>query len=437
MINKIKNLNSYLVQTAPELFIAVPFRWFRRGLGAFPAFEDRNYRLYFIGQLISLTGSWLQIVAQGWLVFQLTHSAFWVGVVAALSSLPVLFLALIGGVIVDRFNTKRILYATQLLPMLFAAILGALTLSGFVTILHIAILAFLLGVVNALDVPARQTFVAEMVERRRLASAIALNAAAFNSSRILGPSVAGILIALVGTGGTFLINAASFIAVILSLMWIRINVAPPREHPHPIAAIKEGLAYTFSRRDLRLIITVVPLVSIFGWGYAAILPVIASEVFGQGAVGLGYLHTAVGFGALAATLLVSVLIHRLGPRPFIIGGNALLAASLLTFSFTSAFGLGLGTLFLTGFALIAQLSVMQSAVQHSIRDSIRGRVMGIYVMMFRGTMPFGAFLAGYLGGRFGSQWAVRLMALPLLVTVAVLVAKRGLIPRRLENEKSE
>jgi predicted MFS family arabinose efflux permease len=213
-----------------------------------------------------------------------------------------------------------------------------------------------------------------------------------------------------------------------------VNAAPPREHPHPIAAIKEGLLYTFSRPDLRLIMAVVPLISIFGWAYAAILPVIASEMFGQDAAGLGYLHTAVGFGALAAILLVSVFIHRLGPRPFIIGGNLLLAVSLLVFSFISVFALGLGMVFVIGLALITQLSVMQTTVQHAIQDSIRGRVMGIYVMMFRGTMPFGAFLIGYLADLLNPQWAVRLMALPLIATTAVLVLNRRIIPRRLEIE---
>lgn len=437
MIRRIFVTTEYIKGLAPDILVELPLRAFRKGLGAFPAFEDRNYRTYFAGQVVSLVGSWLQVVAQGWLVYELTRSAFWVGVVSALSSLPVLFLALISGVIVDRFNTKRILYITQFLPMIFAALLGGLTLSKSVTLLHISLLAFLLGVVNALDTPARQTFVAQMVQRRHLASAIALNAAAFNSSRILGPSAAGILIALVGTGGTFLINAASFIAVIVSLTRIRISPAPAQEHPHPIEALKEGLRYTFSRRDLRLIISVVPMVAIFGWAYAAILPVIASEVFGQGAAGLGYLHTAVGLGALASTLLISVFIHRLGPRPFVIGGNALLAVSLLIFSFISTFTLALVMMFLTGLALIAQMSVMQSAVQHSIRDSIRGRVMGIYVMMFRGTMPFGAFFIGWLGNLAGAQQAVRLMALPLIATAALLILKRRLIPRRLRLSESE
>ena len=434
MIHKIKNLNRYLVTTAPELFATVPLRWFKRGLGAFPAFKERNYRIYFAGQFLSLIGSWLQVVAQGWLVFELTHSAFWVGFVTALSSLPVLFFGLIGGVVVDRFDTKKILYITQVLPMVFAAILGFLTLTGNISLLHISVLAFLLGVVNALDVPARQTFTAKMIERRSLASAIVLNSAAFNGSRIIGPSFAGLSIALIGIGGTFVVNAASFLAVIGSLVLIRADTAPPETHPHPVAALKEGIRYTLSRRGLRLIMVTVALTSIFGWSYAAILPVIAGAVFHRGAEGLGQLYTAVGVGALCSTLLVSLFLHRLGPRPFMLGGSVLVTLALAAFSFVGRFDAGLGLMFLTGLGLMAQMSVMQTTVQHSINDAVRGRVMSIYVTMFRGMAPFGAFLIGYLGDAASPQWAIRLMALPLGITAAVLIWKRDVLPRGLEEE---
>lgn len=434
MIKRLLSKTEYIKSVAPDVFFATPQRWFRRGLDTFPAFEDRNYRRYFLGQIISLAGSWLQVVAQGWLVFELTHSVFWVGFVSALSSLPVLFFGLFAGVIVDRFDTKKILYLTQILPMIFAGILGALTIFHVVTLFWISLLAFLLGVVNALDVPARQTFVARMMERKRLASAIVLNAAAFNSSRIIGPSLAGVAIALIGVGGTFLINAVSFIAVIFSLMLISVHAAPEeKEHPHPIIAIKQGLMYTFSRRELRFIMIMVAVGSIFGWSYAAILPVIAADVFHRDAAGLGSLYTAVGLGALAATLLISLFLERAGPRLFIIGGNALLACSLIAFSFVHDFAMGLALMFLTGFALIAQFSVMNSVVQHAIHDSMRGRVMSIYVMMFRGMGPFGALLLGFLGEYYGPQFGMRLMALPVAATAAILVLKRHILPQHIDR----
>lgn len=433
MIHKIKNLNSYLFITAPETFIAIPRRLLSRGLGTFPAFRDRNYRLYFAGQFVSLAGSWLQQVAQGWLVFELTHSAFWVGFVTAMSSLPVLFFGIFAGVIVDRFNTKTLLYISQILPMIFAAILGVLTLYGTATIANISVLALLLGVVTALDVPARQTFTAKMMDRKNLASAIVLNAAAFNGSRIIGPSLAGISIALIGVGGTFLINAASFVAVIISLSLIRVNARPPDTHAHPITALREGLRYTFSRPDLRLIMFTVACVSIFGWSYIAILPVIAGNIFHQDAAGLGHMYTAIGFGAVTTTVLISLYLSRWGPARFIIGGNIAITAILFAFSFVTNFSLGLVFMFLAGLALLAQMSVMNSTVQHSIDGALRGRVMSIYVTAFRGMSPIGAFLIGILADLLSPQWAIRLMAIPLVATTVILLANRRHIPRKWEH----
>lgn len=433
MIHKIKNLNSYLFETAPETFIGIPRRLLSRGLGAFPAFQDRNYRLYFCGQFISLAGSWLQQVAQGWLVFELTHSAFWVGFVTAMSSLPVLFFGVFAGVVVDRFNTKTLLYISQVLPMLFSAILGVLTLLGLATITNISVLALLMGFVNALDVPSRQTFTAKMMDRKHLASAIVLNAAAFNGSRIIGPSIAGICIALIGVGGTFIINAASFIAVIVSLMFIRVDASPPDTHAHPITALKDGLSYTFSRPDLRLIMFTVACVSIFGWSYIAILPVIAGDIFHEDAAGLGHMYTAIGFGAVTTTILISLYLQRWGPARFIIGGNSAITAILLAFSFVTDFSLGLVLMFLAGLALLAQMSVMNSTVQHSIDGSLRGRVMSIYVTAFRGMSPIGAFLIGWLADILSPQWAIRLMALPLAGVTVLLVMNRRLIPHTREH----
>ncbi|MEK7099342.1 MAG: MFS transporter [Patescibacteria group bacterium] len=433
MIRKIKDLNNYLFITAPETFAAVPRRMLSRGLSTFPAFQDRNYRLYFAGQFISLAGSWLQQVAQGWLVFELTHSAFWVGFVTATSSLPVLFFGVFAGVIVDRFNTKTLLYISQVLPMLFSAVLGVLTLSGMATITNLSVLALLMGFVNALDVPSRQTFTAKMMDRSRLASAIVLNAAAFNGSRIIGPSFAGISIALVGVGGTFLINATSFIAVLVSLWLIRVDARPPDTHAHPVTALKEGIRYTFSRPDLRLIMFTVACVSIFGWSYIAILPVIAGDIFHQDATGLGHMYTAIGFGAVTTTVLISLYLSRWGPARFIIGGNIAITAILVIFSFVTDFSLGLTLMFLAGLSLLAQMSVMNSTVQHSIDGALRGRVMSIYVTMFRGMSPIGALLIGILADFTTPQWAIRLMAIPLAATTVLLLTKRHLLPKRWEH----
>lgn len=413
-----------------DFLVEESLAWIKKIFSAFPAFRDPNYRLYFAGQLVSLIGTWLQMVAQGWLVLEITHSAFWVGAVSALGSLPILVFVLFGGVIVDRFSPKRILYLTNILPMMLAFTLGFLTLFEAITLFEIAILAFLLGLVNALDIPARHTFVAHMMGKRYLASAIALNAATFNGARIIGPSFAGILIALIGIGGTFIVNAVSFLAVIASLLGIYIKAYRREEHHtlHPLLAIKEGLWYAFSRHDLRLLMIATALISIFGWSPLAILPVVIQEVFHEGVRELGYLHSATGVGAVLAAVLVSLASQRMVPKRFIIGGNILLGISLLVFSFAFTIQLGLLLMFFVGFALISQTSVINSTIQHITQDRLRGRVMSIYVLMFRGMSPVGAFTIGYLAQHVGSQSAIRMGALVVLLTSAFLYLNRKHIP---------
>src|SRR5258708_3787714 len=221
---------------------------------AFPAFKFRDYRLYFFGQLVSLVGTWLQLVAESWLVLQLTNSAFWVGVVTALGFLPVLLFGLFGGVIVDRFHTRQLLIFTNIGAMTLALILGTLILTGHVTVFAVAILAFLLGVVNALDMPARQSFTMEIVGREVLPSAIALNMGMFNSSRVIGPALAGFLIYKFGTGPAYILNGLSFLAAIAALLLMKTKSVLPEEHSHPIQAIKEGLSYTKNHKLIRNLI---------------------------------------------------------------------------------------------------------------------------------------------------------------------------------------
>lgn len=411
--------------------------WLGRLGRAFPAFfEERNYRLYFTGQFISLVGSWLQTVAQGWLVFELTRSAFWVGMVAALNSLPILAFVVLGGVIVDRFSRKKILYLTQIAPLLLAAALGALTFSGAATLFNVGVLAFLLGVVQALDMPARQAFVPEMVAKRHLASAIALNSVIFNGSRVIGPSAAGALINWIGLGGTFFVNAASFLAVMASLAFIRVTPRAHETHLHPIAALGEGFRYAFGRPSLRLFMALAAVGSMFGWSYVSILPVVAANVFGGGAALLGHFYTAAGLGALLGAALISLYVKRLGPRPFIIVGSIVLGVSLFTFSFVANIALGFVLLFFAGLGLLGQFSVINSAIQHSIDDRMRGRVMSIYGLFWRGTAPLGSFLMGTLGEAFGPGWAIRIGAILLLACAACVVFLRRRIPETLAPQET-
>jgi len=411
MMKKIKREDKYIIDVSQEINLGESIGWTSKILKAFPAFKYKNYRLFFSGQLISLVGTWLQIVALGWLVLELTNSAFWVGTISALSLLPVLIFGIFGGVIVDRYNKKTLLYITQALSMILALILGFLTVFNLINLWEIGILAFLLGTVTALDHPARQTFVVEMVGKEDLASAIALNSTTFNASRVIGPGVAGILIKLIGTGGTFILNGLSFIAVIIALYFIKVSKESPKVHPHPIAAIKEGLRYSFTHPVIKMLLIFSAVTSIFGWSYSTILPVIVQNIYHKDAAALGYLYSATGLGALLSAFIVSAYSKKINPLVFILGGNTAFAASLILLSLTKSFLLALPILFVSGAGLIMQFSMINTTIQHMVSDNIRGRVLSIYTLMLFGMAPFGSFQIGIVADRFGSPLAIQLGAL--------------------------
>jgi len=389
--------------------------WTDKIFAVFPAFQSPNYQLYFIGQLISLIGTWLQTVAQGWLVLQLTNSAFWVGVVAAMAGLPTLFFALFGGVIVDRFEKKKILLFTQIAAMVLAIILGFLTILQLVNIPIIITLAFLLGLVTAVDIPARQAFVVEMVGREQLSSAIALNAGIFNGARVIGPTIAGFLIAAVGIGGAFIINGLSYIAVVIALVFMNVKEYIPKTHPHPLRAVQEGLVYAFTHPTIKILLIFTAVTSVFGWSYTTIMPVVAKHVYHLDVTGLGYLYAATGLGALLGAVIVSATAKKSNPVILILGGNSLFAISLILFSLTDNLILAFVLLFLAGLGLIAQFSTMNSTIQHLVSDHVRGRVMSIYALMFLGLTPLGSLQVGFLAEHFGSQFAIRLGAVVVLL----------------------
>jgi len=277
-------------------------------LSAFPAFQSANFRRYFPGQVVSMIGTWIQMVAQGWLVLEITGSAFDVGLAAAASTLPTLFLSLLGGVVVDRYPRRTILLWTQSAAMLLAFVLGIFAMTGTVTIWIILLLSFLLGCVNALNVPALQAFLSEIVEREHLPSAIAMNSAIYNGSRVIGPAIAGMLISATGTGTAFLVNGVSFFAVILSLLLMKQAPKAPVATTalHPLHAIKDGLHYSWEHPVIRTSILYIAVISIFAWSYVTMLPVIAKHTFGMGASGLGYLYGISGIGSVVGTVLVSI-----------------------------------------------------------------------------------------------------------------------------------
>ncbi len=398
--------------------------WPRKILHAFPAFKYRNYRFFFIGQLVSLIGTWLQQVAEGWLVLQLTHSAFWVGFEAAAATLPILFFTLFGGVIVDRFNKKHILIFTQVASMILAMILGILAVTNLVNLWEMVVLAFLLGCVVALDMPARQAFVIEMVDRKDLASAISLNAAMFNAARVVGPGIAGALIALYGTGGAFLLNGLSYIAVIGALLFMVTKYVKVDSHPHPLKAIKEGINYSFSNVTIKDLLVLSAISSIFGWSYQAIMPVVVSDVFHKGASTLGILSSVAGLGALAAALLTSALSKKIDIMKLIFAGNIIFGVAILLFSLTTNIMLASFFLFFVGWGITIQFSLINVKIQHMVSDHLRGRVLSVYTLTFLGLSPIGSLQIGFVAQHFGSEFAIRLGGIIILLYGTYLYLKR-------------
>ena len=421
------------MQTEPENIMleesqeltAESTRWTEKILKAFPAFSSRNYQLYFLGQFISMIGTWLQIVAEGWLVFQLTHSAFYVGLDAAAATVPSLFLSLFGGVIVDRFPKRKILFVTQSASMILAFVLGILVVTNTVTVGWVIFLAFLLGVVNAVNTPAQQSYVVELVgNKEHLASAIALGSGMFNAARAIGPTVAGLLIAYLGTGVAFMLNGASYLAIIVSLFYINTPKIVRHATGKPLEAIREGLRYTFAHETIRLILMIAAVASIFGWSYTTLMPVIATETFHVNAAGLGYMYAASGTGAFLGAMIISIYAKKISPAKFIIGGMAVFTSALFALTFAKLLWPAYLALFVVGFGLVMMFSVANSTLQHIVDDHMRGRVMSVYALVFLGLAPIGNIEIGYAAEKLGTAWAIRLSTAVVAMFGLYLYTKR-------------
>lgn len=376
------------------------------------ALRHRNYRLFFIGQLISLTGTWMQSVAQGWLVLRLTGSPALLGATAAASSLPVLLLSLTAGTVVDRVPKRRVLLITQIVAMLLAATLAALTLSGLVQVWHVLVLAALLGVVNAFDAPARQSFTVEMVGHEDLLNAIALNASIFNGARTIGPAVAGIVVALIGEGPAFALNAVSFVFVIAGLLLMRL---PPfgGGAGRGRGKLQEGLAYIRGEPRVLALLVQAGAISLFCFVHIPLLPFFARDILGTGAGGLGALSAASGLGALAAALVLAQGGNRL-PRGRLLFWAVLGYAPLLI-AFTAARWLPLSMVLmaLTGWAGVTTMALTNTLIQSIVPDELRGRVMSVFTLLLLGLSPMGGMLAGAVAQLVGS--------VPLVVSVSAAI----------------
>ena len=402
-----------------------------RPLGAFRALRHRNFRLFFIGQLISLIGTWMQTVAQAWLVYRLTGSPVLLGTVAFVTQLPVFFLATVGGIVADRHPKRRIVVGCQVASMVLAFLLAGLTLTGIVRVWEIIVLAGFLGVVNAFDIPARQAFFVEIVGKDDLQSAIGLNSSIFNGARIIGPTIAGILVATIHEGWCFFINGLSFIAVIVALVMMRVEERRLTSSGRKaLQEALEGFRYALGSPTISSLLLLVGLVSVVGIPYTVLMPIFADHILHGGARALGLLMGATGVGAVMGALTLAT---RRGTRG--LGRVAAMSAvgfglSLVMFSQSRWLALSMVLLVPVGYFVMLQMAATNTLLQTMAPDHLRGRIVALYSMMFMGMSPVGSLGAGFTADHIGA---------PLTLTLggAACVAGALVFSRRIPQLRAE
>jgi MFS family permease len=370
----------------------------------FRALQYKNYRLFFLGQGTSLVGTWMQRIATSWLVYRLTGSVVLLGVVGFVSQIPTFILSPLGGVVADRWNKKTIFLVTQIFALLQAMLLAILVISGAVTVIWIIVLNIVLGMINAFDITARQSFVVEMIENKEdLGNAIALNSSMVNGARLIGPSIAGILIATLGEGICFFINSMSYFVIIVALLTMNI---PPRKraikNTHILHDFKEGFTYVYKSVPMRSIILLLALVSLMGMPYQVLMPVFAKQVLKGGPHTLGFLMGAAGFGALCGAMFLASRKNSDNISKLIPASAALFGIGLIAFSFSRHLWLSLPLISVAGCGMIVQMASSNTSLQILVDDDKRGRIMALYAMAFMGMSPFGSLLAGSLAGLIGA-----------------------------------
>jgi MFS family permease len=383
----------------------------------FRALKYRSYRLFFFGQGVSLLGMWMSRVAIGWLVYRLTHSAFLLGAVVFASLIPSFFLGFLAGVLADRWDRRRILIVTQITLMSQALIFAFLTLTGRITMDQILLLSVIQGLINAFDIPARQSFVAEMIENKEdLGNAIALNATMFNGARMIGPVIAGFLIAWTGEGGCFLLDAASYLAVIAALFSMKSKAPAPRSVPARVLDdLKDGLRYVRDSAPIRAILMMVAWGSLTGMSYHVLFPVFAKDILKSGPHALGFLTSSAGFGALLGGFYLA---SRKDIRTFgraIVGGSCLGGLGLILFAWTDSQISASLCVFTAGFGIMVQLASCNTLLQTIVADDKRGRIMSFYSMAFMGMAPVGSLLAGALTSLVGVPVTVLILGVLCLL----------------------
>lgn len=373
----------------------------------FRALKHRNFRLFFFGQLLSLVGSWMQSLAQGWLVWRMTQSSWLLGLLGFFQMAPVLFFGLAGGIIADRFPRHRIVLVTQTAAAIQATLLATLTLMGVITVHEIFVLAAMLGLVNAFDMPGRQAFLVEMVGKEDLGNAIALNSSIFNGARVVGPALAGLVVEAWGEGVCFALNALSFIAVLVGLMAMRVDSRPRQDEGQgAIKGLREGLAYAWGTPHVRSMLLLVMVTSLFALSYSALLPAVVGGVLKQDASGMGILMSAGGVGALVGALNMA---RRRGARG--LGRIAGIAASsfgafLMVLAASRSMALSAAVMFGLGFAMMSQLAATNTTLQTFVPERLRGRLMSLYTVAFIGMTPVGSLVLGKVAAHFGTPAAL-------------------------------
>ncbi len=380
------------------------------------ALRHRNFQLFFSGQLISLIGTWMQSVAQSWLVYRLTGSALLLGSVGFASQVPVFLFAPLGGITADRYNRRHIVIGTQVAAMLLAFILAALTLLHKVQVWHVFVLASLLGVVNAFDIPGRQSFLVDMVGKEDLMNAIALNSSMFNGARVIGPAIAGILVAKIGEGWCFFVNAVSYIAVIIGLLMMNVRSPARAAMASPLEHMMEGFRFVNRTGPIRALLLLLGLVSLVGMPYVVLMPIFADQILHGGARGLGILMGATGVGALLGALTLAFREGVKGLGRWVAWCSAGFGASLVVFSLSHNFWVSVILLLPVGYTIMLQMASSNTLIQAMVPDALRGRVMAVYSMMFMGMAPIGALFGGALAERLGA---------PLTVAIGGLASVAG------------
>jgi MFS family permease len=382
---------------------------------AWRALRHRNFQLFFSGQLISLIGTWMQSVAQSWLVYRMTGSALLLGSVGFASQVPVFLFAPLGGIAADRFNRRQIVIATQTASMALAFILAALTLFHKVQVWHVFVLASLLGIVNAFDIPGRQSFLVDMVGKEDLMNAIALNSSMFNGARVIGPAVAGILVAKIGEGWCFFANAVSYIAVIIGLLLMRV-IAPVRAvMASPFEHMMEGFRFVNQTAPIRALLLLLGLVSLVGMPYVVLMPIFADQILHGGARGLGILMGATGVGALLGALTLAFREGVKGLGRWVAWCCGGFGASLVIFALSRTFWVSVILLLPVGYCMMLQMACSNTLIQVMVPDALRGRVMAVYSMMFMGMAPIGALFGGAMAERLGAPHTIAIGGLASLL----------------------